>query len=856
VTRLWVVVIAACVPVSATAPETPAPPPAAIIPIRAAVIPTLAYPVIDELPSHDDGPILVTVGSLRAAVTRTDTRFAGERFAEPIIGATRTPTGWLFVSSDGLVARSEHFLGPLTVLGTVPPQPPSKQLPRSCGRIAVVTREGRVLTTDGTTPVTELTGTPPGRVERAAFVDPDHGMVIDANQLFATRDGGRSFQRVDLHVSTVLEVECVDGRFRIDTSSGKRDVEKDGSQVALGPDEGVPYVRDLDKHVAIGALRRYPRLVAETFGGIVADDGRVLIPSHDSLRLVDDVDDLDIKRNRCIVDRWGANLGIACRNGIFEIDPKTGARTIRTDEDIDPRFVAFSDDGDHVGWGCTTRRIRGRLSPDSWCVMTGKTTSEPHISGRVLGMRRGAVVALDQHDVVSLDPTTGKRLDPLGPMPPVDRTDEIALSGDHAIVTGTAKVGGETWLVGVTLATGAAIHERLPAGAVRSGMATAELGIAVGRDRSKLWATRDHGQHWEPVEVAVDGALVDSFERVSRTALIREIRCTPIRCVIDRRVAIAFDGIPLGAAERVVAAPASEPTGPSAPPGDRIDLACDADGPQRGATKLENPDDYLLDAHGRSHYQRANVDLEVVAHGHKIDASWQGSDRLGSYSVRGGGPVARPIDHTGQLHLIVATRDGAVFADVEAGANAWLWLPVGAAPVAIPNDPTIYDALALPDGTLAILEGPMRGNGMRLFVYDKTGKVIAHTDLGELDRSARLGIALVDDIAGVQIDRRFVAATTRELPALDLTALPICKAAGPITSIVPYHEAISTPVPRLQTLRRVYLQKDCIAAIEISDAADGNQVFAVAAAGELRSDVYVRDIYKSLTQPLRCRHRP
>ncbi|HEV7554833.1 MAG TPA: hypothetical protein VGO00_05210, partial [Kofleriaceae bacterium] len=539
--------------------------------------------------------------------------------------------------------------------------------------------------------------------------------------------------------------------------------------------------------------------------------------------------------------------------GIFAIDPKTGARTMHTDEDIDPRFVAFSDDGDHVGWGCTTRRVRGRLSPDSWCVMTGKTTTEPSISGRVLGMRRGAVIALHQHDVVSLDPTTGRRLDPLGEMPHVDHTDEISLSGDHAIVTGTATTGNDSWLVGISLTGGAAIHERLPAGAERSAMATAELGIAVARDRAKLWATRDHGQHWEPVEIAVEGALVDVFESTSRTALVRGIHCTPIRCVIDRRVVVAFDGAAFGTSERVVAAPAPQLT---AVDGDRLDLGCDAAAAQRGGAKLETPDDYLLDAHGRSHYQRANVDLEVVAHGHKIDASWQGTDRLGTYSVRAGGALARPIDHNGQLQLIVATRDGALLTDVESGVNAWLWLPVGAAPVAISNDPTIYDALPLPDGTIAILEGPMRGNDVQLFVYDKTGKAVAHVDLGQVNRSARIGIGFIDGTAGVQIDRRFIAATTRELPPLGVTALPICKAAGPITSIVPYHEPIATPATQLTTLRRVYLQKDCIAAIEISGAADGNQVFASAAAGELLSDVYLRDIYKSRVQSLRCGHRP
>ncbi|HEV7557972.1 MAG TPA: hypothetical protein VGO00_21040, partial [Kofleriaceae bacterium] len=296
--RIAFVALVACTPIAATGPAAPPPSATGIIPIRAAVIPALAYPVIVELPSKEDGPILVSVGSLRAAVTRTDTRFSSERFAEPIVGATRTPTGWLFVSSDGLVASSPSFLGELTILGTVPSRAPSQQISRSCGRIAVVT-EGRVLTTDGTTPVTELTGTPPGRVERVAFVDSDHGMVLDGGQLFATRDAGRSFQRIDLHVATVLGLECVDGKFRIDTASGKRDVDKDGSVVAVGPEAGVPYVRDLDRHVAIAALRRYPRLVAEIFGGLVTDDGRVLIPSHDSLRGVDAVDDLDIKRNRC-----------------------------------------------------------------------------------------------------------------------------------------------------------------------------------------------------------------------------------------------------------------------------------------------------------------------------------------------------------------------------------------------------------------------------------------------------------------------------------------------------------------------------------------------------------------------------
>lgn len=219
--------------------------------------------IVPDVPDLGDGRLVpverddrverVVVGALRAEVTSSRVTFADDRFAFPIVGATRASAGWVFIAADGAVARAASFLGPLQPLGHAP-RPPRNMtygpLPASCGRAAIAapTSGAGLWTTDGNAAIAPARGAPPGVVLSAAFADADHGMIaVDGGELFVTRDGATSFARVDLGEAAAASVRCVRGELHVMTSSGLKVFERDGR-----PTRAAPRAGDLDP----GAGRR------------------------------------------------------------------------------------------------------------------------------------------------------------------------------------------------------------------------------------------------------------------------------------------------------------------------------------------------------------------------------------------------------------------------------------------------------------------------------------------------------------------------------------------------------------------------------------------------------------------------
>jgi hypothetical protein len=188
----------------------------------------------------------------------------------------------LFLAVDGTVARARSFLGPLEPLGHVP-QPENRMVgspTASQGRLAIRTRDpdASLWTTDGSTPVTPAHDLPPGIVVSAAFADADHGMIVmEGGALFLTRDGMRSFVRVDLGDAAAASVAAMDGALYVTTSSGVAVFDRGGAR-REGPGDAavVPPsltesawlpVPDRDaalyRRVFTAALSRYGALVAE-----------------------------------------------------------------------------------------------------------------------------------------------------------------------------------------------------------------------------------------------------------------------------------------------------------------------------------------------------------------------------------------------------------------------------------------------------------------------------------------------------------------------------------------------------------------------------------------------------------------
>lgn len=161
-------------------------------------LPAVACELVQVLATRDDGARDVLCGPVRETLPlRGVPAVAPERFDAPVVTAAPVARGWVFVTADGTITRSDTFTGPLRLLGRVPCFDPEAGAAHSAGRVALLDRAGALWTTDGAAPVTRWTF--PSRARSAAFADAAHGaVVLEHGELLETRDAGRTWPRVDL----------------------------------------------------------------------------------------------------------------------------------------------------------------------------------------------------------------------------------------------------------------------------------------------------------------------------------------------------------------------------------------------------------------------------------------------------------------------------------------------------------------------------------------------------------------------------------------------------------------------------------------------------------------------------------
>ena len=204
----------------------------------------------------------VISGSLRAELTPDQVHLAEDQPAASIIGVARVRQGWLFLAADGAVTRADSFLGPLHPLGQVRPPPDAQivPLPAMAGRLAFAASDPRATlwTTDGTAPIAPAVGAPAG-IKSVAFADADHGMVVvTGGELFGTRDGAASFERIDLGDAAAAGVASVHGELHVATSSGTAVFDRDGVRTGSSTEDPRPADDPkLAARVYAAALRRY-----------------------------------------------------------------------------------------------------------------------------------------------------------------------------------------------------------------------------------------------------------------------------------------------------------------------------------------------------------------------------------------------------------------------------------------------------------------------------------------------------------------------------------------------------------------------------------------------------------------------
>jgi hypothetical protein len=881
------------------------------------VVPDLGRDRLVYLVDSAAGLDRVIAGSLRAELTPHEVRFADDQFAVSIIRVARVQRGWLFLAADGAVARADSFLGPLQPLGHVPrPRPDAAIFPLSAlaGRLAFAAPDPHASrwTPDGTAPIALARGAPPGTITSAAFTDADHGMiVVTGGELFVTRDGAASFQRVDLGDAAAAGVVLADGKLHVHTSSGRVVFDRDGVRAGSSTEGPMPASDPkLAARVHAAALRRYGALVAELFGGVVTDRGDVLVPNRETLGDLagpPSTAELDaLERRDCTAARWGAAVAVFCGAGPpVRVDPTMQRSTPMGKYALDPANVVLSADGTHAAWPCGgDQPAQQRLC----ALVDGKVIEHPAERGSLIGMHGDALVVRrtarspNTYEIALLDATTGRDRQVLSVSVPTAAGlsgESWQLSADGAAVIGTVHESGaagdprsETWLLHVALADQAVTTVRLPDGATRAGFITAGRGVATGQDAAKLWLTDDGGAHWQAGDAPVQGPLLwrPPWPPAPFPSLPGPVRCSGRRCVLDSRVVVSFDRSASPPAVRVLAAP-PDSAAPAVGPDQISDtaLACTLQGAARRVAVRGYPG-HELDAKGRLQILNAHADvtLQVTARG-RWDVTWHGHDWRGRYpSLRAAGALPTLAPDLDEYALERTTREGAVIYHLSSH-HRLVWLPAGGRPSVIlderPEFPELEDLLALPDGTLAVLiriaENPHTATYRRLFLVGRDGKTIARREFYWEDPDARkpgsgAGIGIIDGAVGVQwsagpTDARWffpirAAAGNREIAPLDLVAVPICAPRPPTPERArpPGDISIHVTNMRLDTapdsmeydIQRVYLRDGspvCLEAIETAGRRDRGGVFAAAASdGSLRGELYERDADGARSQSIRC----
>jgi hypothetical protein len=245
--------------------------------------PALGTPQDAQAPAVE-GPILVVNdqagerdliwSGLRVSVIHGTIQVGAEP-VPPILWVTPLAGGWLFLTQDGSLVRSDSFAGAIRRAGTV--APPYRPLRACRGRLAVVDDGGTLWLSDGTEPPARAALPEPGRALTAVFLDARRGIVVlEGGQLARTGDGGAHWSRVHLGGEAGWDVERVGDEARVETTAGPRAIDDSGAlrpvtgelppPLASPPDDQIAELRRAAsrQRVAAGAAEGAPAPPART----------------------------------------------------------------------------------------------------------------------------------------------------------------------------------------------------------------------------------------------------------------------------------------------------------------------------------------------------------------------------------------------------------------------------------------------------------------------------------------------------------------------------------------------------------------------------------------------------------------
>lgn len=541
--------------------------------------------------SDAEGPARSIVDGVRVESDAAGVRVARQTVRGLFAEAYELEGGWAFVSVEGVVARSDTFLGDLTLLGETCERHHSHRATRgrlaiTCGDRAFLT-DGRALTPAGVTP---------SRVVEAAFSDARNGAagLVDGG-LVVTSDGGATWRPVALGDDLCVGVTLAGGALRIRTARRTSTLSADGRLTPIAD----PELEDEDSSRSDERVHAPEEAVRAVRRGEARDVsvGDVRLPDGSSVRAEQQAvvhlgaDGSELSRSslgaNVTLRRWGPSAIVFGARAYQTRDGETytllsvpdGLEHISSAPD-----TLLSNDGVHAAllWPCAG--VGEGRSVSSVCVLTNgadrwRDVAREAIELSPYEMHDGALFfgrcTAEGCETRVVDADSGRSWTPeLAPDARDLRYATVLHATSDGDVVGVGYRGDfdrnpRRWLVRGALFSPLSATP-LPDATARVRFFDRLRGVALGGSMRSLSRTLDGGQTWERIELPIDGVVTPWPERGAT-------RCDASGCVIDDSVRIegwgpaapsarrTFNVSLVRAREREVAPPSDAAEEPFAP---------------------------------------------------------------------------------------------------------------------------------------------------------------------------------------------------------------------------------------------------------------------------------------------------
>lgn len=532
--------------------------------------------------------------------------FADDETADRLQWAVEASDGWVFITYDNLVVRSDEFTGALRPLGRF--EGGFAVMSHSRGRAAILARSELWLSDGRTLARADVLGRP---VISVAFFDAMNGAaVLNDGSLAITADGGARWNSVDLGGDRALSLGF-DGTMTVRLALRVATLSPDGTLAPAPPTaRAEPESPAMVMVSAALAERRIGFDRMHLTDGVWASPVDRGVTFHDGRgpdRTIGLRDTPWFGRGRSNLRPWGRSLALA-----MPIDNELAWHRLDADGRITrvfgpdgapsvafpPEGVAWGDDGRHVGWlgRCpSTQRPgldgepdrderpyeseggeRGDASPSTMCVLEDGVrrwrevplpdAAAAGVRWSLLGFHGASALlqnTLEATEYAVVDAASGAKATVRCDDPSVHiRSLRWAFDGSLAGAGERCADGCES--VVLHGAAGRPLSARpSPGGDVAVDFVDADKGLALDVGFATLWRTRDGARTWETVLTHVPRERADS----------RRIACDADGCLVGDRVRVRGWGA-LPTLDRDVVSGSDAPviTVGEAPPPREVDL--------------------------------------------------------------------------------------------------------------------------------------------------------------------------------------------------------------------------------------------------------------------------------------------